>query len=184
MTLASAPIDVLTADLKLDDGQKKRVEAIQNRLEKVIQGATKSDRGTDPSAMFSKMTDMLTQADREIDAELTADQKPLAMALLKKLSLLRTSGLPPELSIELKLTDEQLKSLEAALPDIKLENKERNNAMMAAARSGNAKKAQGLMQALGAKVSMILTKDQKTLIERYRKKHPQTMVPMMDFGGF
>jgi hypothetical protein len=183
VTLASAPIDVLTVELKLDDGQKKRINAIQDRLEKEFKGLSKSGRGADPSAMDSKMTDILAQADKDIDGELNAEQRPLATVMLKKLSLIRSATLPPELYLELKLTDDQLKSLEDGLPDIKQENKERAKAMMSAGLARDPRKMQALMSALGEKVSSILNKDQKSLVEKYRKKHPQMMMPMMDFGS-
>ena len=90
--------------------------------------------------------------------------------------------LPPELYLELKLTGDQTKSLTDALPDIKLENKERSKAMMAAGQSADYKKMQSLMSKLGEKVSGILTKEQRSLVENYRKKHPQMAPPGISLG--
>jgi len=184
VTLASAPIDVMASELKFDPAQKKKISAIQDKLEKECRTPPKGPRDTDPSAMFTRTNDLISQADKDIDAELTAEQKPPAEELLKKLSLMRTTGLPPELYLELKLSPEQLKSLEEAIPEIKSQNKERNKEMMSAAKSGNMKKVQSLMSDPVPAVAAILTKDQKSLVDKYHKKHPNMMPQMMDFGGF
>lgn len=173
VTLATTPLPVLNSELKLDAGQKKRIDAIQGKLDKDVAAMSKGARSSDGLAMFSKMNDILAQADKDIDTELSAEQKAAAEMLLKNLTLLRESGLPPELYLELKLTGDQTKALTDALPDIKLENKERSRAMMAAGQSGDFKKVQSLMSKLGEKVSPILTKEQRSLVESYRKKHPQ-----------
>ena len=183
VSLSIAPLDALTADLKLDAGQKKRVGAIQDKLEKDARGMSKNARGSDYSEQTAKMSDLVTKADKDIDAELTADQKPLSIELLKRLSTLRSAGIPLETYVDLKLTPEQLKSLEEALPDIKKENKDRSDAMLAAAKSRNMNKMRSIMESVGDKVKAILTKDQVSLVEKYRKKYPMSTTPMFDFGS-
>jgi len=183
VTLAVAPLNVLATALKLDAAQKKRIEALQNRVDKEIATASKEASRSGGFAIFSKMTEIVAQADKDIEAELTAEQKPQSVTLLQSLTLLRDAGLPPDLYIELKLTEDQMKSLTDSIPDIKLENKARSKEMMAAGQAGDMKRMQGLMNKLGDKVSSILTKPQRTLVENYRKKHPQLMTPGVDLGG-
>src|SRR5262249_55198648 len=152
--------------------QKKKITAIQEKLDKECRTPPKGPRDPDPSAMFSRTNDLIAQADKDIDAELTGEQKPLVDDLLKKLTLMRDSGIPPELYNELKLTPEQLKSLEQAAPEIKTQRQERSTEMMSAARSGKMARVQSLMSELLPAVAAILTKEQKSMVDKYHKKHP------------
>ena len=183
VTLATAPGSILAAELKLDAGQKKRIDALQDKLDKEIGGVSKGARPSDGFGLLTRMNDIVAQADKDIEAELSGEQKPLAVALLKNLSMLREAGIPPELYLELKLSGDQMKSLTDALPEIRQENKDRISATLAAARAGDSKKAQKLRSGPGEKVSAILTKEQRGLIGKYGKKHPQMMAPGVTFPG-
>ena len=129
-------------------------------------------------AEFSKMNDRVAQADQEIELLLTDEQKPLVAPLLKKLTVLRETGLPPELYCELKLTDE---SRESGRDRSRCETGEQgeDGVPSSGARPRQSKADAKAVDSLNEKVVAILTKEQKSLVKKYRKKHPQMISPMM-----
>lgn len=176
VALSTASLDVLAAELKLTAEQKKKVDSAQEKLDVEVRGLMYSG-DTDRTMQVTRMSEAVAQADKDVGSVLTSEQKPLVPPLLKNLTTLRSTGLPPELYCDLKLTDAQLKKLTALVPEVKQENKERMAALKRLGSRGDPDQIQKLAFALSDKVLAVLTKDQKPLVEKYRKSHPLMIIP-------
>jgi hypothetical protein len=186
-TLASVPVSVLDANLKLTDEQKTNIQKIQDRyaeerkalMPQFSPGGPPPDRQT-MIENFQKMRASDDKASKEIEAQLTDSQKKQLPDLLKDVSLYRSVNLPPELISELKLTPDQKKQLETIARDSQADMRSK---MREAAQSGGFQAARDVMQksrqATYEKALTVLTPDQKDKTVAYVKAHPQR-----DEGGF
>ena len=184
LTVVSAPADVLGKELKLSEEVQKKVATIQKGVQDKATAAMQELRdsgGFSPEAMQElqkKNAENSKKAETEIMALLTADQKTALPDVIKALQLLRTLGIPVQLSGELKLTDEQKTALGKIAVDVQKDRDAKMKEMQEARQNGDQDKMRELMQAIrpsgaNAKALAILTADQKAMVEKYIKDHPQ-----------
>ena len=127
LTLASVPVKTLTTVLGLSDDQAAKVQAIQEKQRTGMQQMMQDMRqnfqggGGDPAAMQeamkemrTKMTDANARAAREVEKVLTPEQATKAKASMRLWKIVQNMGLNLELADSLKLTEEQMTTLEKA----------------------------------------------------------------------
>jgi hypothetical protein len=126
-----------------------------------------------------KNQDNAKKAEADILALLTEDQKKALPDVIKALQMLRTLGIPLQLNGELKLTEEQKKALAERAGVLQKEREAITKQIQEAMRNQDMERvrelAQGMRGAGGAdaKALVALTAEQKALIEKYLKEHPE-----------
>lgn len=130
LTLATVPIKALTSALKLSDDQAAKIQAIQEKQRQAAQQMQQDMRqnfqggGGDPQAMREAMTEMRTKltdannrASREIEKILTPEQATTVKSSMRVWKVVAGMGFSIEIADSLKLTEEQLTTLEKAIKD-------------------------------------------------------------------
>ncbi|HLJ54308.1 MAG TPA: hypothetical protein VKT77_04660 [Chthonomonadaceae bacterium] len=179
LMLVNLPADMLTKELKLSDDQKSSFEKVQTKF-RADQQALRPQPGSppDPDAR-QKMVDLSTAAQKDVDAILNTDQKTTATALVKDLTSLNSVGIPWQTYSDLKLTGEQKTKIAAISADVMKERQQKMADLQAARQAGDNQKAQEIMQSMfgngqpNEKALAVLTADQKDLVTKYVKEHPQ-----------
>ncbi len=178
MTLARMPIALMKSTLTLTDDQVTKITAIQTTLQTdtaALFPAPVPGTPRDPAAFAAnrqKMTDLNTQASKDILAVLTPAQKATAMAYLKDLQIYAAAGIPVGAQSEIKLTADQKKQIQAILTDEAQKTKDAT----AAAAGDQAKlrqSRQDIRKESTDKVAAVLTAEQKTALEAYIAAHPR-----------
>ncbi len=189
LSLVSVNVDVLAKELKLTDEQKTSITAARTKMQTDMQAAFQPPAdGSQPDrqAMQTKMQEINKTATKEIEAALKDDQKADAVVLLKNLQTLQTLRIPYQTYSDLKLTDDEKTKLGALAADAAKDRAAKMQEMQAARQAGDQEKMQQLMQSLRGtgqpddKAMAALTADQKDLVTKYIKDHPQGRRP----GGF
>ncbi|WP_309712311.1 hypothetical protein [Armatimonas sp.] len=184
LTVVSAPAEVLGKELKLSEEVQKKVAAIQKGVQDKMTAAMQELRdsgGFSPEAfqeLQKKNTENAKKAETEIMALLSNDQKKALPDVMKALQMLRTLGIPVQLNGDLKLTEEQKTALAKIAVEVTKDRESKMKEMQEARENGDQDKMRELMQAMrtsGAnpKALAALTADQKAMIEKYIKDHPQ-----------
>ena len=115
VTLAQIPLPILESSLKLTADQKIKIKIVQDKLQadgKELRDAAQA--GGDPAAfraVFTKMRDLSTKANTEIENILDDNQKAKVAPLVKDLGTITSVGLPMAAVGELNLTEDQKKKL-------------------------------------------------------------------------
>ena len=163
VTVATLPVSVLDAVVKLTPEQKTKITAIHDKYEADTR-SLRPQQGTQPDPTSrQKLADLSRQAVTDIEAVLTQEQKDKLKEAAKDFAMFQAAGIPLELFGELKLTDEQKKKL----ADIAKESREKSNGVTDRAQ------LRTINQDARAKAEAVLTADQKAAIEKYRKEHPR-----------
>jgi Asp-tRNA(Asn)/Glu-tRNA(Gln) amidotransferase A subunit family amidase len=185
LTLASAPAEALGTELKLTEEVQKKIAAIQKKLQEKSMAAMQELRdsgGFSPEAMQElqkKNEESAKKAETEIMALLSDDQKKALPEVLKALQLLRTVGIPVQLNSDLKLTADQKKALTEVAAAIQKDRTAKMKEMQEARQNQDQDKLRELMQSMrgnggvNPKAMAILTAEQKAMVEKYIKDHPQ-----------
>ncbi|MBB6049538.1 hypothetical protein [Armatimonas rosea] len=185
LTLATVPAEALGTELKLSPEVQKQIAAIQKKVQDKMQAAMQELRdsgGAGPEAfqeLQKKNQENSKKAETEILALLTDDQKKALPEVLKALQLLRTVGIPVQLSSALMLTDVQKKSLAEVAAAVQKDREAKMKEMQEARQNQDQDKMRELMQAMrgnggvNPKALAILTAEQKAMVEKYIKDHPQ-----------
>ena len=162
VSLANLPIGALDSILKLTADQKTKATAIQEKY-RTDTAALRPAQGQAPDpANTAKLRELTTQANKDLEALLTDEQKTKWTAARKDLALLASAGIPPALFTDIKLTDEQKIKLAA----IQKETTDKVQALPQDQR-------RAAMQEARQKAADVLTADQKAAIEKYNKEHPR-----------
>jgi Spy/CpxP family protein refolding chaperone len=166
MMLAMIPVAALDAELKLSADQKTKITAIHDKFEANTK-ALRPQPGTqsDP-ANFQKLRELSQQANQEIQAVLTDQQKAKLPVAVRNLMMLRTVGIPVQVYGDLKLTDTQKQQIQTIV-------RETQEKMRALSPDERREKGRELRQEAQSKVSALLTDSQKTTIANYEKAHPR-----------
>ena len=184
-TVAGTPVRALTVGLKLSDVQKTKIAAIQSQFRQqrekrmprpvmTEEGPTEADfRAMRANGEWARALEQSVSA--KITALLTPEQKKALPALLQESELMRSVGIPLELSQELKLTAVQ-KSRIMAIARSARQKRE------AAMRSGEFRPGSGGYDRETAHRAALssLTPTQKTTVAVYGKAHPRRE---RGFGG-
>jgi hypothetical protein len=184
-SLSNISLTYLTAALGLNDEQKTKIQAAQEKVRTDMRAAFQdAGQGGDRAAMQAKMKEINDQAKTDIEAVLTDAQKKKVDAVLKDAGTYNGAGIPLDVVPELKLTADQKKKLadiaEAATKEQQATMKDIQDARQA----GDNQKAQELMQtmrtsrqAVQEKAQAVLNDEQKASIEKYNKEHPRGQRP-------
>jgi len=162
VSLAALPINTLDSILKLTADQKTKVTAIQEKYNADVKPLRPAAGQPADPANRTKIGELTTQANKDIEELLTPEQKTKWADARKEIALYQSAGIPAGLYGELKLTDDQKSKLEALQKE-------------------TAEKLRGLpqdqrrtaMQEARQKAAEVLTADQKAAIEKYNKEHPR-----------
>lgn len=181
LSLVNAPIDVLAKELKLTDDQKTAITAARRKMQTDMQALMRPADGSQPNfqELQPKMQDINKKANTDIEAVLKDDQKADAPVLLKNLQTLQTVRIPMATYSDLKLTTEQKTKLAAVAADVAKDRAAKMQEFNAARQAGDQAKLQELAQAMRGngqpdeKALAALTADQKDLVTKYIKDHPQ-----------
>ena len=181
LTLANAPIDVLAKELKLSEEQKTAISTARMKVQTEMQALMRPTDGGQPNfqELQPKMQEINQKAAKDIEAVLKDDQKAEAPALLKLLSTLQALRIPVQTYSDLKLTAEQKTKLTALGAAVAKDRATKIQEMTAARQAGDQAKMQEIMQAMrgtgqpNEKGLEVLTADQKELVTKYIKEHPQ-----------
>jgi len=184
LTLSSpaVPIDLLVKELKLTDDQKTAIVAARMKAQTDTQALMQPGAdGGRPNfqEILPKMQEINQKAAKDIDGTLKDDQKTEAAALLKNLTALQSLRIPIGTYSDLKLTADQKTKLAAASADVAKDRAAKLQELQAARQAGDQAKMQELMQGMRGngqpdeKGLAILTADQKDLVTKYIKDHPQ-----------
>ena len=192
ISLVNVPVDLLAKELKLSDEQKTTISAAQMKFttdQRALFQPPADGSQPDRQAMMAKMQELNQAATKDIQAALKDDQKTDAVALIKSLQTLQRLRVPYQTYSDLKLTSEQKTKLTALAADVAKDMAAKQQEFTAARDAGDQAKMQELMAAMrptgqpDAKTLAVLTAEQKELIEKYVKDHPQGRRPGGP-GGF
>lgn len=190
LTLVTVPADVLGKELQLTPEIQKKVAGLQQGVQDKMRAAMQELRdggGFSPEAfqeLQKKNQDNSKKAETDILALLNDDQKKAVPDTIKALQMLRTLGLPIALRSELKLTEEQKKSLGELAATVQKERDARTKEIQEAMRNQDMERVRELAQGMrgngepSAKALALLTDEQKALVTKYLKDNPQPQ------GGF
>jgi Spy/CpxP family protein refolding chaperone len=186
-SVSSAPIAALEVGLKLTAEQKTKIIDIQkqtttdrNKMMQELRNGGQPDQAAF-QAFMQKMQTMNKEADKKITDLLTPEQKKLLPAVLKDIQTLSAVGIPAPTMGDLKLTDDQKKKIAdiAAASQKTMQEK-----MQEARQSGDFQAIREIMMTnrkeTHDKALAVLTEDQKKIVAKYEKEHPQQ--PGRGFG--
>lgn len=189
-SVSTTPVAVLDIGLKLSPEQKTKITDIQKQtvtdrnkmMQDLRNGGQPPDQGAF-QAFMQKMQDMNKEADKKITDLLTPEQKKALPDVLKDVQTLNAVGIPAATMGDLKLTSDQRKKL----ADIAAASqKSLNEKMQEARQSGDFQSLREIMmnsrKETHDKAFALLTDDQKKVIEKYQKEHPQPQ-GRPGFGG-
>lgn len=162
VSLANLPLNTFDSILKLTADQKTKATAIQEKYTADTKPLRPTQGQPADPANTAKLREVTTQANKDLEALLTDDQKTRWTAARKDLVLYTSAGIPLALFTELKLTDDQKAKLQA----IQKETTEKAQALPQDQR-------RAAMQEARQKAAEVLTADQKAAIEKYNKEHPR-----------
>jgi hypothetical protein len=161
---AMLPLSILDSGLQLSASQDAKITKIQQQFRPRRDGPPPPDArgdggpGPRPDA----------QADTQIRAVLTPEQKKALSALLSKMNALGAAGIPPPVYPDLKLTADQMKKLTVLGQSARLAQKK---AMMQGRPPGGFGPGQDPMRQTHEKAMAILTVTQRTKVEQFRESH-------------
>lgn len=185
LTAATVPAPVLGKELKLSEEVLKKVAALQKGVQDKQTAAMQELRESGGFSLEAfqelqkKNQENGKKAETEIIALLTDDQKKALPDVIKALQTLQTLGIPLPLREDLKLTEEQTKTLTERAAVVAKERAAISKQIQEAMASQDFEKVRELGQGMrgnggvDAKAAEILTAEQKALIEKYVKEHPQ-----------
>src|SRR5262249_12006153 len=107
MGLAMIPVAALDAELKLSADQKTKITAIHAKFEADTKDLRPQPGAQPDQANFQKLRELSQQANQDIQAVLTDQQKAKLPVATRNLMMLRTVGIPIQVYGDLKLTDSQ-----------------------------------------------------------------------------
>lgn len=167
--VASIPADILATELKLNADQKTKIKAVQDKFAEETK-AMRPAPGTQPDpeslrANFQKLRELSQQANKDIDAVLTEDQRKAVRPLVREISAMQQVGIPVGVMGDLKLTADQKTKIKGVVEEYEA-------ARQAIPQEERRAKAQELRQAATGKVAAVLTDEQKAAIEKWRKENP------------
>ncbi len=181
--LVMLPVAYMDSYLKLTGEQKSKITEIQAKYKEDSKGLMPAPGAqgaqVDPQARrdaMQKRMEMMTQADKDLQAVLTDDQKKLIPELNKGMQTFRSLGIPVEVVGDLKLTDTQMEKLNTLSAD---SQKEMMTKMQEARQNANGDRTammqmmQDAQKATHEKARLILTTSQRTKLDAYLKDHPQ-----------
>ena len=180
LTLANAPLDVLSTELKLTDDQKTAIAATRAKVQTDMAALRPTD-GTQPNfqELMPKIQEINQKAVKDIEAVLKDDQKSDAPALLKNLQVLQSLRIPLQTYSDLKLTAEARTKLSEVAASVAKDMAAKAQELQTARDAGDQAKMQELMVAMrgnrqpNEKALASLTAEQRDLIAKYIKDHPQ-----------
>jgi mono/diheme cytochrome c family protein len=174
--VVDAPVDALVYGLKLDAEQTQKITAVLEQFRKERDGLLPRPGGAPPGPgelpeAAAKVQSLQQQAERQVNALLTPDQRRALTPTLDTLRSLRAVGLAPELFGMLELTAGQRKAIGAFAQEVL-------GALLPPAQPGGGAGAtpQAIRQAQDQarkKALAALTSDQRRVAEAYLKAHPQ-----------
>jgi len=180
ISLANIPVDLLTKELKLTDDQKTSVEKVRTKMRADMQAmAPAPGTQVDFRELQQKSRAINEQANKDIEAVLNDDQKKQAPELVKTLQTVQTLRIPVQTYSDLKLTDDQKKKLAALAADVEKDRAAKMQEMQAARQAGDQDKMREIMTSMRGngqpdeKTLAVLTADQKEIVQKYIKEHPQ-----------
>jgi Spy/CpxP family protein refolding chaperone len=176
--LAQVPVSVLGYELKLTADQKTKIQAIQDTLADTIKKAQAPAAGGQPD--FQALRASYTQANTDITAVLTDDQKAKLPDMFKALAPYNTVGIPLGVLPSLKLTEDQKTKIAAIADDASTKTRDAFQNAQGGDRQAAMTAIQAIRKDAGDKAVALLTESQKTTLEAYKKAHPQPQ----GFGGF
>lgn len=167
--LASIPVDVLAGPLKLTDDQKTKIKASQEKVAKAMAEAQKAaGAGGGSDAGRQAVRDARQAANKEITAVLTAEQIGKVEGVVREFGSYQQLGIPLQVLGELKLTDGQ----KSKIKPIAEEMQRKVQGLRARGGQPDRQAMQQIRQDYAAKVTAILTAEQKAAIETWRKANP------------
>lgn len=169
-TLATIPVDLLAGPLKLTDDQKTKIKASQEKVAKATAEARQAAGAAvgGGGAGFQAVRDAQQAANKEITAVLTTEQKGKVEGVVREFGSYQRLGIPLQVLGELKLTDGQ----KAKIKPIAEEMQKKEQALRAGGGQPDRQARQQMRQDYAAKVTAILTAEQKAAIEKWRKANP------------
>lgn len=189
-SLSSLQLAVLSDGLQLTNDQSTAIGAILSKA--------KSDKdalmvrpadGTRPDftamrAAMQKIRAIDTQADSDIKASLTADQKAMVPDLMSLLGDLQSLGIPSDVVPSLKLTSGEKTDLRAIAQNLRADMKKTFDAAQASGDfSGVREAAMKLRSDAQAKAVAVLTDSQSATLAAFKKDHPRGLGGFGGFGG-
>jgi len=168
-TLASIPVDLLAGPLKLTADQKTKIKASQDKVAKATAEAGKAaGAGGGGDAGFQAVRDARQAAIKEITAVLTGEQKGKVEGVVREFGSYQQVGIPLQVLGELKLTDGQKSKIKPIAEEMQKKVQE----LRAGGGQPDRQAMQQMRQDYAAKVTAILTAEQKAAIEKWRKANP------------
>ena len=168
-TLASIPVDLLAGPLKLTDDQKTKIKASQEKVVKATAEAGKAaGAGGRGDAGLQAVRDARQAANKEITAVLTSEQKGKVEGVVREFGSYQQVGIPLQVLGDLKLTDGQKSKIKPIAEEMQKKVQE----LRAGGRQPDRQVMQQMRQDYAAKVTAILTVEQKAAIEKWRKANP------------
>lgn len=182
-SLSTLPIGYLSWALSLNDDQKAKIQAIQEKAAADLRALRQPDASgqrPDRATLMPKMQALNSQAKKDIEAVLNAGQRKQEDSVLKEAKTYNTAGIPLAVVPDLKLTGDQKKKF-ADIADEAAKDQEATQKNLAEARTaGDQQKMQEIVQTMQAsrkathdKALEVLTDDQKAAIAQYQKDHPR-----------
>jgi len=164
--VAQLPVELLQGVCKLTPDQVTKIKGIQAKLAEDLR-ALRPQRGApqDPAAA-QKRRELIEQANKEILALLTDEQKEAVRKAAPELAVLRALDIPLQVVADLKLTEEQKQKLAQIAKELRekvagLPQEERRSKM------------RELTQEARQKAEAVLTAEQKATITKFREEHRQ-----------
>jgi Spy/CpxP family protein refolding chaperone len=162
-------VDLLAGALKLTDDQKTKIKASQEKVAKATAEAGKAaGAGGGGGAGSPAVRDARQAAIKEITAVLTVEQKSEVEGVVQEFGSYQQLGIPLQVLGELKLTDGQ----KAKIKPIAEEMQKKVQGLRAGGGPPDRQAMQQLRQDYAAKVTPILTAEQKAAIEKWRNANP------------
>lgn len=186
-SVATMPVERLSAILNLTPAQKTKIGQIQGRFAKEMQSLRpQQGQGFNRESM-QKMRDLNTRTGSEIEAVLTTAQKAKLETARREMRLYRMAGIPMGLYGQIKLTADQKAKLQALMPrggpgGGRGPGGPGGPPGQPGQRGGGG--GFGDFQEIRTKAAAILTPVQKTQIASYLKAHPAEQRGGRGGGGF
>jgi hypothetical protein len=181
-TVSNLPLPYLAFALNLNDDQKTKIQAVQEKVRTDSRAARQPDASgqrPDRAAVQAKMKEINDQAKSDIEAILTDTQKRKVDGAIKEAGTFNTVGIRLEVVPDLKLTAEQKTKLtdiaETATKEMQPIMKDMADARQAQDQQKMQEAGQAMQAARKAtqdKALAVLNDDQKATIEKYDKEHP------------
>jgi len=178
--LASVPVSILGAELKLTADQKTKIQTIQDTLADTL--AKAQAPGTTPDRQALRAT--YTQANTDIEAVLTEDQKAKLPDMNKTLGYYTSVGIQLGVLPALKLTEEEKTKIVAIATDAQTKTRDAFTNAPGGDRQAAMTAIQAIRKDATDKVVALLTDSQKATLEAYNKAHPAPQFGGPGGGGF